>query len=61
MMGSEYQLHVKVNEKDVIIRVPTIGIDEKITSAIQSGGEVNFNFTPEVMHLFNKESGVSLL
>ena len=61
MMGSEYQLHVKVNEKDVIIRVPTIGIDEKITSAIQSSGEVNFNFTPEVMHLFNKESGVSLL
>ena len=55
MMGSEYQLHVKVNDKDVIIRVPTIGIDEKLVQAIQSGGEIYFTFTPEVMHLFNTQ------
>ena len=61
MMGSEYQLHVKVNDKNVIIRVPTIGIDEKLVQAIQSGGEVNFDFTAEVMHLFDKETGYSLL
>ena len=61
MMGSEYQLHVKVEGKDVIIRVPTIGIDEKILKAIESGGEIHFNFTPEVMHLFDKVSEKNLL
>ena len=61
MMGSEYQLHVKVSEKDVIIRVPTIGIDEKLQNTIVSGGEVYFTFTPEVMHLFDKEAEKNLL
>ena len=61
MMGSEYQLHVKVNDKDVIIRVPTIGIDEKLVQAIQSGGEVYFDFTTEVMHLFDKETDKNII
>ena len=61
MMGSEYQVHVKVNEKDVIIRVPVLGTDKKIEQAIANGENVTFTFTPEVMHLFDKETGVSLL
>ena len=61
MMGSEYQLHVRVNDKDVIIRVPTIGIEEKLVQTIKSASEVYFTFTPEVIHLFNKETGYSLL
>ena len=61
MMGSEYQVHVKVNEKDVIIRVPVLGIDKKSEQAIANGENVTFSFTPEVMHLFDKETGESLL
>ena len=34
MMGSEYQTHVKVGGKDVIIRVPTIGIDKALEKKI---------------------------
>ena len=61
MMGSEYQVHVKVNEKDVIIRVPIVGLNPKINAQILSNGKIYFSFAPEVMQLFDKESGVSLL
>ena len=61
MMGSEAHVHVKVNEKDVIVRVQILGLDEDISKAISMSGEVSFTFAPEVMHLFDKESGLSLL
>ena len=61
MMGSEYQTHIKVNGKDVIIRVPTIGIDGALEEKILKGGQVSFTFKPEVMHLFDKESEKNLL
>ena len=61
MMGSEYQVHVKVDGKDVIIRVPTIGIDRALESKILSGGQVTFTFASEVMHLFDKESESNLI
>ena len=61
MMGSEAHVHVKVNEKDVIIRVQTLGLDKDIAEAISNNGEVTFTFEPEVMHIFDKESGESLI
>ena len=61
MMGSEAHVHVKVNEKDVIVRVQILGLDEDISKAISTSGEVSFTFAPEVMHLFDKETGLSLL
>ena len=61
MMGSEAHVHVKLNEKDVIIRVQTLGLDKDIANAINNSGEIAFTFTPEVMHLFDKETGVSLI
>ena len=61
MMGSEAHIHVKVNEKDVIIRVQTLGLDKDIAKAISNSGEITFTFAPEVMHIFDKETGLSLL
>ena len=61
MMGSEANVHVMLNGKDVIIRVQTLGLDKEIAKAISNSGEIAFTFTPEVMHLFDKETGVSLL
>ena len=61
MMGSEIHAHVKVNEKDVIIRVQMLGLDKDIAKAIESGEDVNFTFTPEVIHLFDKETGISII
>ena len=61
MMGSEAHVHVKVDGKDVIIRVRTLGLDKDMAKAISGNGEIAFTFTPEVMHLFDKETGISLL
>ena len=61
MMGSEIHVHVKLNGKDVIIRTPVLGLDQSIADAIEKNGEISFTFTHEVMHLFDKESGLSLL
>ena len=61
MMGSEYQIHVKLQEKDVIIRVQMMGLDKDMIKNIEEGGDVEFTFTPDVMHVFDKESGLSLL
>ena len=61
MMGSEAHVHVMLNGKDVIIRVQTLGLDKDIAKAISNSGEIAFTFAPEVMHLFDKETGLSLL
>ena len=61
MMGSEAHVHVKLNEKDVIIRVQTLGLDKDVANAINNSGEIAFTSTPEVMHLFDKETGLSLI
>ena len=61
MMGSEAHVHVRLNEKDVIVRVQILGLNEDIVHAINSNGEVSFTFKPEVMHLFDKDSGESLI
>ena len=61
MMGSEAHVHVKLNDKDVIIRVQTLGLDKEIAKAISNSGEIAFTFTPEVMHLFDKETGLSII
>ena len=61
MMGSEIHVHIKVDEKDIIIRTPILNIDPEIAKAIENGGDIAFTFTPEVMHLFDKETGNSLI
>ena len=61
MMGSEIHVHIRLNDKDVIIRTPILGLDRDIALAIEKGGAITFTFTPEVMHIFDKETGKSII
>lgn len=61
MMGSEMYLHLNVNEKDVVVRIPTIELDLKHMGNIGYGTELGFRFPAELVHLFSKEDGLNLL
>ncbi|MBQ7566471.1 MAG: ATP-binding cassette domain-containing protein, partial [Oscillospiraceae bacterium] len=58
MMGSELHLHANVQDKDIIIVVPTTEVD----ASMFAGGDtpVHFAFDPKLMHLFDKETGLNL-
>ena len=58
MMGSELHLHADVKGQDIIIVVPTADLDREFVS--NQSTPINFTFRPKLMHLFDKETGVSL-
>lgn len=58
MMGSSINLHVKVEDKDVIVIVPTMNIS---ADKFAYGTKVDISFAGDMVHLFDKESGESLL
>ena len=58
MMGSEYFVHAQApDEKQVVIRVPTIslGEGEQVKKAVAPDTEIHVGFEGKVMHLFDKE------
>jgi len=58
MMGSEYFVHAQApDEKNVVIRVPTISLGEgdQVKQAVAPGTEIHVGFEGKVMHLFDKE------
>ena len=58
MMGSEYFVHASApDEKQVVIRVPTIslGEGEAVQKAVAPGTDIHVGFEGKVMHLFDKE------
>ena len=58
MMGSELHLHMKAGEEDVVAVVPTMNVSpEKLAHK----APVKFSFSPELVHLFDKESGNNLI
>ena len=61
MMGSEYHLHVLFNNEQFVIRVPILGLSPENIQAIENNGEISFLLSNESLHLFNKETGNSLL
>ncbi len=61
MMGSEMHIHLNVEGKDAIIRVPTIDLDERYRGGIGSLAEIHFKFSPALIHLFSKETEENLL
>ena len=56
MMGSENHYHVTVEDKDVIIIVPTVGMKD----IVPMGEDIPFTFTGNVAHIFDKETGMNL-
>lgn len=61
MMGSEMHIHMKAQEQDVVIRVPTIDLDEKYRGGIGCNSEIYFTFPAKLVHIFSKEDNSNLL
>ena len=63
MMGSELHLHLScVDGSQIIVRVPTVNLNEEERKAATVPGSTSYiSFEGKVMHLFDKESEVSLL
>jgi len=61
MMGSECHLHANVEGKDVIIVVPSTEIDvDKFMTAADEAIPVYFDFPSNLMHVFDKDTGMNL-
>ena len=62
MMGSELHLHVITkDEKEIIVRVPTINLSRYQRESLRSGSIINITFEGRVMHFFDKDSEENLL
>jgi len=61
MMGSEMHIHLNVEGEDVVIRLPTVDLDEKFRGGIGYCTEIDFKFAPSLIHLFSKEDEKNLL
>lgn len=58
MMGSSVHLHIQACGKDSIIIVPTLELDEN--EEFHAGHEIEFTFNPNVIHVFDPETGLNL-
>ena len=62
MMGSELHLHVvEDNGDNLIVRIPTIALDDDQRKSIVSGSTIHITFEGKVMHFFDAEAGTNLL
>lgn len=62
MMGSELYVHATTEDnKKVIIRVPTINLSKEDRENIENGGNINITFSPQVMHIFDKETESNII
>jgi multiple sugar transport system ATP-binding protein len=62
MMGSELHLHVvEENGDKLIVRIPTIALDDNERKAMIYGTTIYVTFEGKVMHFFDKETERNLL
>ncbi len=57
MMGTEYNIHAKSGDDDIVMVIPTIGLGADVSM----GKEINFDVAPELIQLFDEESGNNLI
>ena len=57
MMGSEYNIHARCGDDEVVMLIPTIDL----TADVSMGKTVNFTTKPSLIQLFDKESGHNLI
>jgi len=56
MMGSEIHVHALTEANDkVIVRVPTVQIDEDYSTVFHTGKNISVGFESKVMHIFDSE------
>ena len=62
MMGSELHLHVVEDNGDLlIVRIPTISLEDEQRKEMTFGKKLYITFEGKVMHFFDAESGMNLL
>ena len=62
MMGSELHLHVATAQGDrLIVRVPTVTLDDSIRRALVAGATIYVTFEGKVMHFFDPKTENNLL
>ena len=57
MLGSEYNLHARSGEDEVVMVIPTVGLAEDVSM----GSKVHFTTQPELIQLFDKATGNNLI
>ena len=57
MLGSEYNLHARSGDDEVVMVIPTVGLEEDVSM----GSKVHFSTKPELIQLFDKASGLNLI
>ncbi len=57
MMGSEYNIHARSNQDEVVMVVPTVGLDTDVSM----GATVQFTTAPDLIQLFDKATSNNLI
>ena len=57
MMGSEYNIHARSNQDEVVMLIPTYDL----STDVSMGRTVSFTTKPELIQLFDKETGHNLI
>ena len=57
LMGSEYNIHAKSGEDEVVMVIPTVGL----TTDVSMGSRISFTTQPDLIQLFDKDSGNNLI
>ena len=57
MMGSEYNLHARSDKDEVVMVIPTVDL----ATDVSMGQTIRFTARPELIQLFDKESGNNLI
>ena len=57
MLGSEYNLHARSGDDEVVMVIPTVGLAEDVSM----GSKVHFSTQPELIQLFDKATGNNLI
>ncbi len=60
MMGSSIHMHANMGGKDVVIIIPTLDLGVREDEFV-FGAKVDFTFGGNVVHMFNKETGLNLI
>ncbi len=61
MMGSEMYIHLNVDERDAVVRIPTVDLDKNFQGKIGCCTEIHVKFPAALVHLFSKEDEKNLL
>jgi multiple sugar transport system ATP-binding protein len=62
MMGSELHIHgIEENGDRIIVRIPTITLDDDQRAALSYGSTIYVTFESKVMHFFDPETEKNLL